>query len=742
MSVSRPTFHDSWHRVSETRPRLRSAVQSYRHHYRGRQWHVLSDPANNQFFRLDEAGYHFVGLLDGRRTIEETWRICNEQLGDEAPTQGEVIQLLGQLYTSDLLQSDLPPDAQQLFDRYRKRLRREIGSYLRSFLYLQIPIIDPNNFLQRSVNLIGWIFTPVGILMWLALLGAGFYHLAGRWDELLQGADPQVMLSTENMVMLYTCFAGIKLIHEMGHGYACAYFGKKGGAGGHVHTLGIMLLVFMPTPFVDASSSWTFRNKWHRAFVGAGGMYFELAVAAIAAMVWSNLGENQPVLKNIAYNLMFIASVSTLLFNANPLLRFDGYYILSDLVEIANLYQRAQSHLQYLARKYALGVRHAHGPAHTAGEQVWFFVYAIAAGIYRVIVTIGITLYIADRFFVIGTILAISTLIGWGVMPSYKFLKYLLIGGELEKVRLRAALVSFIFLGALLGALGLVPVPDRGRAEGVVEPRQIMIVHTGADGMVTQALPTGTKVDPKSQPMVLGENHKLMSDLAEARASLKAATVKRDIAREKDPAEAQALGEQIAALNQRIDRIQTEIESLTIRAPFPGVWVSPESQSIVGAYLKRGERVGLVANLDDLLLRITADQNLGPRISHEIGAGDKAEVELRIKGRPESVFNGIIQLVLPAGQSQLPSAALGYSAGGSMAVSTQDQSGVKSVEPFFEVHVKPKVDPGSAAPTIDQRPLLVGQRVVVRFTMPSKPVLTQAWRWVQQVTQKRFALPG
>jgi putative peptide zinc metalloprotease protein len=728
--------------VSDTRPRLRSAVQSYRHHYRGRQWHVLSDPANNQFFRLDEAGYHFVGLLDGRRTVDEVWRVCNEHLADDAPTQGEVIQLLGQLYTSDLLQSDMPPDAQQMFERYRKRRRREIGSYLKSFLYLQLPLVDPNTFLQKSVFLVGWLFTPIGMLIWLGLLATGFYHVVGRWDELLAGADPQVMLSTENLVTLWTCFAGIKLIHELGHGYACAYFGRKGGAGGQVHTLGIMLLVFMPTPYVDASSSWTFRNKWHRAFVGAGGMYFELAVAAMAAVAWSYLGENQPALKAIMYNLMFIASVSTVVFNANPLLRFDGYYILSDLLEIANLYQRSQAHLKYLVRRHAFGVRHAHSTAHGPGEQAWFFFYAIAASIYRVFVTLGIMLYVADRFFVLGTIMAISAFVGWLVTPSFQFLKYLLIGTELERVRLRAVTATVAFAAVLIGVLGWIPVPDRGRADGVVEPRRIAIVFTGADGRVTSMLPSGTKVAPTGAPLVAAENRRLAAELAESRASVKAAMIKREIARERDPAEAQALAEQIAALDQRVQRIQTEIDALTISAPFPGVWVSPESASMVGAYLKRGERVGLVADLDDLLLRISADQDLGPRIVPEIGVGEKAEVELRVKGRPELLFTGIVEQVLPAGQSQLPSAALGYQAGGTMAVAADDQSGTKSAEPFFEVHIKPKVDFDPATIRDDQRPLLVGQRVVVRFTMPSKPILTQAWRYIQQAMQQRFSLPG
>ena len=128
MPVDRPTFSESWYRVAELSPRLRSTIQVHRQHYRGQTWYVLQDPTSNQFSRLNEAGYYFLGLLEGRRSVGEVWHACNEMLGDAAPTQGEAIQLLGQLYTANLLQAELPPDAEGLFERYRKRRTRDCGA--------------------------------------------------------------------------------------------------------------------------------------------------------------------------------------------------------------------------------------------------------------------------------------------------------------------------------------------------------------------------------------------------------------------------------------------------------------------------------------------------------------------------------------------------------------------------------------------------------------------------------------
>ena len=163
MPVDRPTFSESWYRVANQRPRLRSTVQTYRQEYRGRMWHVVRDPSNNQFFRLNDAAYHFVGLLDGRRTVGQVWETCNEHLGDLAPTQNEAIQLLGQLYTSNLLHGEIPSDAEGMFERYRKRVHREVRGYMMNLLFIRIPLIDPEHFLNRWVKVFGWGFSWIAI---------------------------------------------------------------------------------------------------------------------------------------------------------------------------------------------------------------------------------------------------------------------------------------------------------------------------------------------------------------------------------------------------------------------------------------------------------------------------------------------------------------------------------------------------------------------------------------------------
>ena len=163
MAVERPTFHESWYRVADLRPRLLSSVQVYRQHFRGQMWYVLENPSNNAFSRISRDAYNFIGLLDGRRTVAEVWKICNEQFGDNAPTQPEVIQLLGHLYSSNLLYAELAPDAESLFNRYHTRIKRQIQGFFSNLLFIRIPLFDPDHFLNRWIKVFGWLFGWIGL---------------------------------------------------------------------------------------------------------------------------------------------------------------------------------------------------------------------------------------------------------------------------------------------------------------------------------------------------------------------------------------------------------------------------------------------------------------------------------------------------------------------------------------------------------------------------------------------------
>ncbi|MEM6315290.1 MAG: site-2 protease family protein, partial [Planctomycetota bacterium] len=277
----RPTFSESWYRVKDLSLRLRPTAQISRQYYRGERWYVVRDPASNQFHRLSDAAYRFVGLLDGTVTVGEAWEIVGGQMDDMAPTQPEVIQILTQLYAANLVETNISPDAQVLLRRHKQQKTKKLQGRLMNLLFPRIPLWDPDNFLRRWMPAVGPIMSWAGMLIWLVVVGLAIAMILPKLDELgaqtsslFQGGDPV------KWFLLGLTFVLVKFIHEMGHAFSCRRFG------GECHEVGIMFLVLFPCPYVDASTAWGFPNKWKRIFVGAAGMIAEIFCAAIAAIVF------------------------------------------------------------------------------------------------------------------------------------------------------------------------------------------------------------------------------------------------------------------------------------------------------------------------------------------------------------------------------------------------------------------------------------------------------------------------
>ncbi len=727
MPVDRPTFSESWYRVAQLTPRLRSTVQIHRQHYRGQRFHVLQDPSSNQFFRLNEPAYQFVGLLDGRRSVAEAWDICNDQLGDAAPTQGETIQLLGQLYTSNLLHAELPPDAEGMFKRHRKRVQREVRGYLTNLLFIRIPLFDPDRALNRLLPVFGWVFSWVGLLLWFMLCGTGIYVLTGRWDELVD--QSQNILNPEHLPLLLVSFWIIKVFHEFGHGLACKKFGRQAGSGGEVHTMGLMFLVFTPLPYVDTSSAWALPSKWQRSLICAAGMLVELAIASVAAIIWANASPG--TLRAICYNVMFIASVSTLLFNANPLLRYDGYYILSDLIEIPNLSQRAKQYLYYLVKRYVWAVRNPRNPANTVGERVWFVFYGIASTVYRVFICIRILLFVTDRlpeqFKVFGAAMGAAAAVTWVLVPLGKLIHYLATSNELARTRLLAVTTTVLVFAAAIGSVVLIPVSDNVRVEGFLDPADQVVIHARTPGRVVGYLPTGRAVQV-GDVLVTAESEQLRHELAGQLARREHLTLRLDQARQQAVYDTTKRVEidkhqaDLATLDQAIATTRRQIDELTTRSPIAGTWIAPRMEDLQAAQLKTNQTVGMVSTVDDMVIRALADQDAAPQIQAYLAQIER--VDVRLKGNPDVETRAEILRILPAGSQQLPSQAMGYAGGGAIATDPNDPKGLTAAENVVEIRLR-------AQPRDGVR-FWPRQRVVCRFHLPSKPL---AYQWARTLRQ-------
>lgn len=454
-------------------------------------------------------------------------------------------------------------------------------------------------------------------------------------------------------------------------------------------------------------------------------MLVELAIASCAAVLWVYTADGTTV-HAISYNIMLIASISSLVFNGNPFLRYDAYYILLDVLEIPNLDSRSKLYVKYLVKRYLWGMDKANNPSHTSGEKGWLIFYAIASTVCRVVVLTAIGFLLMDMFFSIGILLGAILIVRWVLMPVGDFIRYLATSPDLARCRDRAITTSVVAICFLFFVLGVFRLPDRCRIEGVVEPRDYSVIHMKTAGFVQQVLASGLETGPDGPELVTAISPELEAKQDQLMADYRRLRLNRQAAQTKEAAAAQIMDEKIAALEEQIDRARQELDGLRLKSPISGTWVAADADRFPAMHFTPGQRIGVVADLDHLCIRAVASQKVASRLI----AGARPQVDIRIKGRPDIELTGRIETIIPSGHERLPSAALGYSAGGSTRTDLEDPTGRRAAEPFFEILVVP-----SFSDSIMLRP---GQTMALRFETSPKPLLVQGWRTLLQLFQRRF----
>ena len=632
-------------------------------------------------------------MMDGRRTIQEIWENLSTRIDDveEQPTQDETIQLLTQLHHADLLHGDLLPDMRELSERSRKRSRREVLMRVMNPLALRIPLFDPDRFLELTTPMVRLIFSRVGFAVWLVVVGFGIL-LAVRHLEALANDAVAMAFTGQNLLLMAVTYIVIKSIHEFGHGYATKVWG------GEVHEIGIMILVLMPVPYIDASSASAFSQKWRRALVASAGIMTEALLAALAIVFWV-LAE-PGLARTIAFNVILIGGVSTILFNGNPLLRFDGYYALCDVLEIPNLGTRANRYFLYLVRREVLGVRGEDSPVTAQGEAGWFFVYSVSAFFYRLFIMVTICLFIATQLFFLGVILALFALFYSIVWPVIKGIRYFATHAGLRGHRARG-LGIFSAGIAMISAFALyLPLPYSTMSQGVVQLPESSFVRAQGNGFVRainvrpgQVVSEGTSLIEMQDVVLHGRLNAQRKVLAEVTARKREAEVS-------DRVQARLLAEQIRHAEADIASTERQLRELTIHSGKSGRVIVPRVRDLVGRFVTKGEILAYVMNPEDLVVRVVVDQGSVDLVRYQTNRITVRRVEdLR------NVVEARIVREVPMAQTMLPSAALGTDGGGEI-VFAGDVGTPRTFEGMFNFDL---------ALSDARKAGFVGTRVYVRF---------------------------
>ena len=711
------TFSDHWHRVSSARVGLLPTVTVHKQRFRGADWYVLRDTYTQRFYRVTPRAYAFISRLSPATTVDDTWRQFLADNPIDAPGQEEVVGVLGELHQNNLLLYRSRADGLAMFRRKRDFEQRELRGKLLSFLYIRIPLWDPNDWLNQRTGLINALFSKFMAWVWIAFVLAGG-AIALSHARALSDAT-QGILAVDNLIWLYLCMAGLKTAHEFGHAFMVKRFG------GEVHTLGVMLLILMPLPFMDATASWAFRSRRQRALVGAAGMIVELFLAAIAAIIWVNTGPG--LIHSLAFNVMFIGSVSSIVFNGNPLMRFDAYYVLCDLIDIPNLYQRANQQWLYFADRYLLGTEDTESPAKDKREWAWLTGFGITSFIYRMIVVAAIVMFVTDQWFMVGVVFAATTAFMLVVTPVKQWWRHIT-GGRTARNRRRAMLASLALIALPLAFITWVPLPTSITAPGVVEAVRATTMPAPLSGqLVALNVQDGQQIEAGAVILQIA-SPELDADLAITRAQARETELMRNMALAKSISDVPALDARLNMLRERETELTEKQEALTLRARHRGVWVAPGLNQRVNSWLAKGERLGELVELGAMrFVAVIPQEEANALFQRPVKSA-----EVRLTGQSAYTLDSSAVTVTPYQRRQLASPALGWLGGGQIAVNTEEKTGQRTLESFFEVQAN--LRPHTEAVPIS------GMTGWLRLAMPWRPLLDQIQLAFMQLLQKRYQL--
>ncbi|MBW2000536.1 MAG: hypothetical protein JRJ29_21585, partial [Deltaproteobacteria bacterium] len=596
-----------------------------------------------------------------------------------------------------------------------KQRYSKLKQNLKSPLFIRIPLFDPEPVLKRFQRVARPFFGWAGGIVWLLVVGWAVLQVGIHWSELTQDITDRI-LSPGNLVILWLTFPLLKAFHEFGHGFAVKV------KGGEVHEMGIMFLVFTPIPYVDASAASAFQEKRERVLVGAAGMAVEVFMGAVALALWLNMEAG--TLKSVAYNVIFLAGVSSVLFNGNPLLRYDAYYILSDLLEIPNLAPRGLKYLSYLVQKYLFRIKDQEPPVSTPGERIWFVIYTVTSWTYRIFIYTAIILFVASKFFFIGVLFACWGFANLFVWPGIKGVKFLLSSPKLRRKRVQALMITASAL-ALVGFLVVVvPVPLSTIAEGVLWIPEESFVRAKTEGFVEQCIVAPGRPVEKGVPLVQCSDPLIAGRIRVLEARLKELEATYDLQATSDRVKAEITKDQINRTKAELDDMRSRAGDLVIRSEASGLFVVPMAEDMPGRWVKRGDLIGYVLDPSRTTVRVVVDQaDIDFIRLRTLG------VSVRFAHNISRVLPARIEREVPAATDRLPGQALTKEGGGRIAIDPRDRLGTTAFKKVFLFDV--------GVPSYEGLPN-VGERVYVRFDHGEEPLVSRWYRKIRRLFLRRL----
>lgn len=706
MQSREPVQSPMWYRIAPLKPTLRVGVRVSRQLVRGQAWYVLNDPLTGRHHRFNEPAYRLLALCNGQRSIDEIWSA--QASADDAPTQGQTMQVFRQALEANLIAGSVAPDVLSMMrtQARRQKVRRNAAVNPLAF---KLPLWDPDRFLDTHAH-------RVAALLGAAGPGRGWawcLAVMGVIALLLQAGDlavyGDVRLGSPRMLLLiWLVYPLMKLLHELAHAFTVKLHG------GEVHEIGVTLMFLTPVPYVDASASAGFDHARDRMAVAAAGILVELLLAGLALVFWLLLEDG--LARDASFAVIVVGGLSTLFVNGNPLLRFDGYFVFCDAAGLPNLGLRSTRWWQVQLQRRWLRTRHARFGALAPGERPWLIAYAPLAWAYRTALLLGLALLAAGWSALLG--LALLGLALWLSLGRPLMLASRWIGTAPEAAgrRLRTGLAAALPLAAAVLIALLVPLPQRSHAPAVVWLPDDAVVRLGVAGVIEEILVADAQAVTTGTPIARLQNEPLRADLARVQAQLQRQEVERAGSFDHDAARSATADENAARLRAEGLRLAGQVEQLVVRAAIDGQVMLRDTPRELGRWLEQGHTLAHVLPLGAPIVRALIHND-----DIELVRAAPGRVRVALATAAPTVLVAQPGLVQPQATSALPTAAMGDSAGGTIALDPADARGLTAREPRFQLDLT--LPAGAVVP--------VGTRALVTFTHGSASLAmlaARAWR--------------
>ncbi|QEG01411.1 HlyD family secretion protein [Stieleria maiorica] len=564
---------------SENRLRLRRRLdlEIFPQRRRGHNVWVIKDPLSLRYFQFREEEYAILQWLDGRTSLQRIKQRFEQRFAPQRMTQQRLHWFVANLHRNGLVLSDAPGQGTPLRARFERQRWSAWTSAFANPLAIRFRGFDPERFLCWLYPKLRWVFTWWCSAVCLMLVATALMLLATEFESLRQRLpEMNALLSPGNLIVLAVAMAATKLLHELAHALTCKHYGAR------CHELGVMLLVLTPCLYCNVTDAWKLPSRYRRMAISAAGIIVEIVLAAICTILWFS---SQPGLFNtMCLNVMIVCSVGTVLLNGNPLLRYDGYYLLSDFLDMPNLWQDSRQAARRLVSRVFTGIDPG-GSVSMQSRRGVNLVYAFASMTYRAVVMVSILFlvyrickpiglaFIAQVLAVvlIAALLSTPLTAGWRIMtnPAVR-----------RRVKTGRLIASSVVTTLIVAACFLIPLPCRIAAPMMIEPRQARRVYVSVPGRLTQAVAVGTKVTA-GQPLATLENIDVRRELERVQGQLRQQQLRvknLESLRGNDEALASQLPaarEILADLQRRLQQLRKDEQALVLTAPVDGTVLAP-----------------------------------------------------------------------------------------------------------------------------------------------------------------------